>query len=189
MKQATEDTMGVGFEEGLALSGFGAAVRREILPVLAAALVVACFVFSARETPLPALGWAAAFLFCCVQQDVRGMRIPNWLTLPGLVVAIAVAAIDSGFQGVLWSLAGAGTALGLLFVPFVFRWLGATQREAGARSVHCALESKSIGCLPYEQIDVALIHYQPSHVVGGAIPQQRARVRTCVSDRQTERQR
>lgn len=130
MKQATEDTMGVGFEEGLALSGFGAAVRREILPVLAAALVVACFVFSARETPLPALGWAAAFLFCCVQQDVRGMRIPNWLTLPGLVVAIAVAAIDSGFQGVLWSLAGAGTALGLLFVPFVFRWLGAGDVKA-----------------------------------------------------------
>jgi len=122
--------MSVGFGEGLPLAGFGAAIRREILPALAAALVVACFALSARETPLPALGWAAAFLFGCVQQDVRGMRIPNWLTLPGLVIAIAVACVDSGLQGLLWSLAGAGTALGLLFVPFAFRWLGAGDVKA-----------------------------------------------------------
>jgi prepilin peptidase CpaA len=125
-----EETMGTQVGASFELPGFVAVIRREILPTFAATLVVACFTFSAGETPLPAFGWAAAFLFFCVQQDVRGMRIPNWLTLPGLAIAIAVAAFDSGFQGALWALTGAATALGLLFLPFAFRWLGAGDVKA-----------------------------------------------------------
>ena len=130
MKQAMENTMSTQVGEGFELPSFVAVIRREILPTLVATLVVACFTFSARETPLPAFGWAAAFLFFCVHQDVRDMRIPNWLTLSGLAVAIAVATIDNGFQGTLWALAGAATALGLLFLPFAMRWLGAGDVKA-----------------------------------------------------------
>lgn len=130
MKQVMENTMSTQVGEGFELPGFVAVIRREILPTLAAALVVACFTFSAGETPLPAFGWAAAFLFLCVHQDVRDMRLRNWLTLPALAIAIAVSAFEGGFHGALWSLTGAATALGLLFVPFAFRWLGAGDVKA-----------------------------------------------------------
>lgn len=130
MKQAMEETMGTQVGTGFELTGLIAAVRRELLPTFVAALVVACFTFSAGETPLPAFGWAAAFLFLCVHQDVRDLRIPNWLTLSGLATALALATFDSGFQGALWALTGAATALGLLFLPFALRWLGAGDVKA-----------------------------------------------------------
>jgi prepilin peptidase CpaA len=126
MEETMDTQVGTGFE----LPALVAALRREILPTFAATLVVACFTFSAGEMPLPAFGWAAAFLFFCVHQDVRDLRIPNWLTLPGLAIAIGVAAFDSGLQGALWALVGAATALGLLFVPFALRWLGAGDVKA-----------------------------------------------------------
>jgi prepilin peptidase CpaA len=57
--------------------------------------------------------------------DWRSRRIPNWLTVSGLVVGIAVNAIAGGWSGVKTSLLGAGLGL-LLLLPFVLvRSLGA----------------------------------------------------------------
>ena len=57
--------------------------------------------------------------------DLRSRRIPNWLTVPGLVVGIAGNGIIGGWSGLKTSLLGAGLGL-LLLLPFVFlRSLGA----------------------------------------------------------------
>jgi prepilin peptidase CpaA len=57
--------------------------------------------------------------------DWRRRRIPNWLTIPGLLVGIAINAVAGGWLGAKLSLEGAGLGLLLLF-PFVLvRALGA----------------------------------------------------------------
>jgi prepilin peptidase CpaA len=57
--------------------------------------------------------------------DLRSRRIPNWLTVSGLVAGIAVRAFFQGWLGVKASLLGVVLGLGLL-LPFVLlRSLGA----------------------------------------------------------------
>ena len=57
--------------------------------------------------------------------DWRWRRIPNWLTVPALLVGIAAHGLASGWSGAKESLLGAGLGLGLL-LPFVLiRSLGA----------------------------------------------------------------
>lgn len=57
--------------------------------------------------------------------DWRSRRIPNWLTVPGLVLGIAMNSWLHGWPGAKASLLGAGLGLGLL-LPFVLiRSLGA----------------------------------------------------------------
>jgi prepilin peptidase CpaA len=57
--------------------------------------------------------------------DFRSRRIPNWLTVPGLAVGVAVNVAAAGWTGLKTSLLGAGLGL-LLLLPFVLlRSLGA----------------------------------------------------------------
>jgi len=57
--------------------------------------------------------------------DWRYRRIPNWLTVPGLIVGIAVNTAVHGWPGAKASLLGAGLGL-LVLLPFVLiRALGA----------------------------------------------------------------
>lgn len=57
--------------------------------------------------------------------DLRSRRIPNWLTVPGLVIGIAANTVLSGWSGLKASLLGAAVGLALL-LPFVLlRSLGA----------------------------------------------------------------
>jgi prepilin peptidase CpaA len=57
--------------------------------------------------------------------DFRTRRIPNWLTVPGLVVGLAMNIALGGKSGLLASLEGVGVGLALL-LPFVLlRSLGA----------------------------------------------------------------
>lgn len=57
--------------------------------------------------------------------DLRSRRIPNWLTVPGLLVGIAGSTALSGWGGLKSSLLGAGLGL-VLLLPFVLlRSLGA----------------------------------------------------------------
>ena len=71
------------------------------------------------------LGLAMALAVAAGWTDWRWHRIPNWLTVPGLVAGIAANAAVSGVNGVKTSLLGAGLGL-LLLLPFVFlRSLGA----------------------------------------------------------------
>ena len=57
--------------------------------------------------------------------DWKTRKIPNWLTVPGLVVGVLASSVIFGWSGAKTALSGAGLALGLL-LPFVlFRGLGA----------------------------------------------------------------
>jgi prepilin peptidase CpaA len=57
--------------------------------------------------------------------DLRSRRIPNWLTVPGLLVGLAVNSALGRWGGLKTSLLGAGLGL-LLLLPFVLlRSLGA----------------------------------------------------------------
>jgi prepilin peptidase CpaA len=105
-------------------------ISRFGVSVALAASVSAGFLWSAQESPLPATVWAAAFLFLAVEHDVRCLRIPNWLTGGGLAAALALAGITRGVPGLSEALLGAGVALGVLFVPFLLRWLGAGDVKA-----------------------------------------------------------
>lgn len=52
-------------------------------------------------------------------QDAVSLRIPNWVTLPGLVVGLSYFTLTRGYDGFLFSLIGALTGLGLLIVPYI----------------------------------------------------------------------
>lgn len=70
-------------------------------------------------------GLAVAFAVGAGWSDWRSRRIPNWLTVPGLGLGIAVNVMASGVSGLKASLLGAGLGL-LILLPFVFlRSLGA----------------------------------------------------------------
>jgi len=57
--------------------------------------------------------------------DLRSRRVPNWLTIPGLLVGIAANTLLSSWSGLKASLLGAAVGLALL-LPFVLlRSLGA----------------------------------------------------------------
>jgi prepilin peptidase CpaA len=57
--------------------------------------------------------------------DLRSRRIPNWLTVPGLLVGVALNTALGGWVGLKTSLLGAGLGL-VLLLPFVLlRSLGA----------------------------------------------------------------
>jgi prepilin peptidase CpaA len=72
------------------------------------------------------LGLAIALALIAGWTDWRSRRIPNWLTVPGLLIGVSVNMLASGWRlGLETSLKGAGLGL-LLLLPFVFlRSLGA----------------------------------------------------------------
>ena len=57
--------------------------------------------------------------------DWRSRRIPNWLTVPGLLLGVAVHTLLTGWRGTLFALLGAGLALLLLLPLVLLRALGA----------------------------------------------------------------
>jgi prepilin peptidase CpaA len=70
---------------------------------------------------------ACAVLLCLVAAwtDFHSRRIPNWLTLTGLVAGVVLNTFVGGWAGLRFSLFGAGIGL-LLLLPFVLlRSLGA----------------------------------------------------------------
>ena len=115
------------------LPGTGAAGLRSTSRLVSAGValaVTAGFCSSAKGGPLPQLAGAAAFLLLAIEQDVRRLRIPNWLTFPALAGALALAFATAGFPGLGSALAGAGVTFGLLFPAYCLRWLGAGDVKA-----------------------------------------------------------
>jgi prepilin peptidase CpaA len=67
---------------------------------------------------------AVAFALAAGVMDLRWKRIPNWWTLPGLLVGLSLNGIMSGGQGAKSSLLGALLGLALLLPFVVVRSLG-----------------------------------------------------------------
>jgi prepilin peptidase CpaA len=57
--------------------------------------------------------------------DLRSRRIPNWLTVPGLVIGVVANVILGGLSGLKLSLLGAGLGFALLLPFWLLRSLGA----------------------------------------------------------------
>ena len=69
--------------------------------------------------------WAMPLAAIAGGTDWRSRRIPNWLTVPGLLIGITANSVAGGWAGAKSSLLGAGLGLALL-LPFVLaRSLGA----------------------------------------------------------------
>jgi prepilin peptidase CpaA len=71
------------------------------------------------------LALLAGLLLAAVLTDVRSRRIPNLLTLPGLVAGLLWWAAEAGWAGLWTGVLGALTGAGLLFLPFALGGLGA----------------------------------------------------------------
>jgi prepilin peptidase CpaA len=68
---------------------------------------------------------AVALTLSAAALDWRSRRIPNWLTVPGLLLGLTAHAVLSGWQGALFALKGAGLALVILLPLVLLRALGA----------------------------------------------------------------
>jgi prepilin peptidase CpaA len=64
-------------------------------------------------------------LLMAVVMDLHSSRIPNWLTFSGMGFALAGHAWLNNMDGVLFSLAGLGTGLGLFFMFYLAGAIGA----------------------------------------------------------------
>ena len=64
-------------------------------------------------------------LLMAVVMDLHSSRIPNWLTFSGMGFALAGHAWLNNMDGVLFSLAGLGTGLGLFFLFYLAGAIGA----------------------------------------------------------------
>jgi prepilin peptidase CpaA len=100
-----------------------------VIPSAIAAVVTACFAWAAFAstwgvTPLFRICGTAAFISAITFDDVRRQRISNWITFPGLALALVATALEGGLPGALSALYGAAAALGLFFIPFALRWIG-----------------------------------------------------------------
>jgi len=71
------------------------------------------------------LAGAVALSLVAGYTDLRSRRIPNWLTLPGLLIGMAMNAGFSGWGGLKESLLGTGLGFALLLPFYLLRGLGA----------------------------------------------------------------
>jgi len=65
------------------------------------------------------------FVAACILNDVRTLRIPNRLTVPAMLVGIALNACFAGWSGVQTSLGGFALATLVLLGPFALGGVGA----------------------------------------------------------------
>jgi prepilin peptidase CpaA len=71
--------------------------------------------------------WMLTLALTCVAAvwDWRSRRIPNWLTVPGVVAGITLHSVLQGWHGAGFSMAGMGLALALLLPLVYLRAIGA----------------------------------------------------------------
>ena len=58
-------------------------------------------------------------------KDFLSLKIPNWVTFPGLAVGLSYFSVTRGYEGFLFSMIGALTGLGLLIIPYIMGGTGA----------------------------------------------------------------
>jgi len=64
-------------------------------------------------------------LFIAAVMDIRIHKIPNWLTYPTMVIALAGHTWSGGWQGFLFSVQGMALGLAILIVPYLIGGMGA----------------------------------------------------------------
>jgi prepilin peptidase CpaA len=74
--------------------------------------------------PISIIGITVVFLGACALTDLRTRRIPNVLSVSGLVAGLVLNAFIGGLGALGGSLAAAGLMLAILFVPFALGGIG-----------------------------------------------------------------
>jgi prepilin peptidase CpaA len=64
-------------------------------------------------------------LALCAASDVRSNKIPNIVTFPFAISAIALHTFTNGLDGFLFSTAGMATGIALLIIPYIMGGMGA----------------------------------------------------------------
>ena len=67
----------------------------------------------------------ATLLTLCSITDIKASKIPNTVTLPFAVSAIAIHTFNNGLNGFLFSTAGLATGVALLLIPYAMSGMGA----------------------------------------------------------------
>lgn len=67
----------------------------------------------------------AAVVIAAAASDLKTGRIPNWITVPGAALGLALHAYHGGIQGAILSLAGAALGLGIFLVLYLAGGMGA----------------------------------------------------------------
>ena len=67
----------------------------------------------------------AATVLAAAGSDLATRRIPNWITVPGAALGLALHGYHEGFPGALSSLAGAGLGFSIFFVLYLAGGMGA----------------------------------------------------------------
>ena len=57
--------------------------------------------------------------------DLKSQKIPNLLTLPGMLIALGYNSTLNGLDGLLFSAGGIGAGIGLLIIPYLMGGMGA----------------------------------------------------------------
>lgn len=57
--------------------------------------------------------------------DLKSQRIPNYLTIPGMIVALTLYSIINGFDGFLFSIKGVAVGIGIFLIPHLLGCMGA----------------------------------------------------------------
>jgi prepilin peptidase CpaA len=66
-----------------------------------------------------------AFLVTAAVSDLSSYRIPNWVSLGGMAVALLLATLDSGVAGLMGALGGVGIGFACFIVPYAFSIMAA----------------------------------------------------------------
>jgi prepilin peptidase CpaA len=60
-----------------------------------------------------------------VIEDIRRLKIPNWVTFPTMLLALAAHSVTSGVDGLLFSAWGLAAGIGLFIIPYLMGGMGA----------------------------------------------------------------
>ena len=67
----------------------------------------------------------ATALIISVVEDLRRQKIPNVVTFPAMVLAVAVHSLSAGMNGFLYSAGGLALGMGLFMIPYIMGGMGA----------------------------------------------------------------
>lgn len=65
------------------------------------------------------------FILIASYIDIKHHKIPNWLSISGLVVGILYYIINLGLEGILFSFIGMFVGGGIMFILYIFKGVGA----------------------------------------------------------------
>ena len=75
--------------------------------------------------------------------DFRTQKIPNLITIPALIIALLYHFFTNGIDGLIFSLLGLATGIGLLIIPYMLGGMGAGDAKLMG-AVGAVLGSKSV---------------------------------------------